>query len=389
MSNIHQVISKSGRKTGVIAILLIGCIAITLSVLDTTHTEVIKQPQAKSALTVTIAPAQLAHWSSTLNATGAIAAWQEASIGAQINGLKLIEVLVNIGDSVKKGQLLARFESDILNAEIDQLKANLTQVKASATQAETNRQRAMILKDSGSISAQDILQFSTSAETTKAQVAIVHAQLASKQLELRYTNVVAPDDGEISFRGATLGAVASNGQELFRLIRKSRLEWRGELTAMQMSQAKQGQRLLIMLPDNKFAHGRVRQLAPTFDPKSRLGLIYADIDSGSTARAGMYASGQIVTTPDDALIVPAKSVVIRDGRSYVFKIKNEGGLVKVSASAVMIGRRQETNVEVLSGIEADEPVVVEGAGFLEDGDVVRIAPSMVSLPPSIRLLRKA
>jgi len=383
------------RKIAVAVILLVVCIAIILLVIAKPYAAAIQKPQAKPALTVTIAPVQLTHWSSTLDATGAIAPWQEASIGAQINGLQLVEVKTNTGDFVKKGQLLARFDSDMLKVEVDQLNASLAQVKAAAGQAEANRQRAMILRTSGSISEQDVLQFSTSAETTLAQVTVVQAQLAAKQLQLRYTNVVASDDGEISFRGATLGAVASNGQELFRLIRKSRLEWRGELTAMQMNLVKQGQHFVISLPDDKLAHGRVRQLAPMLDSQSRLGLVYADIEPGSSARAGMYASGRIVTTQNAALIVSAKSIVIRDGRSYVFKIQNEGSLAKVSASAVTIGRRQGADVEIVSGVKADEPVVLEGAGFLEDGDVVSIAaptiiaPTTVSRPSSTASLRKA
>ncbi|MDT4289292.1 efflux RND transporter periplasmic adaptor subunit [Methylomonas sp. MO1] len=330
--------------------------------------------KAVPALTVTRAMPQWRQWPTTIEASGAIAAWQEAVIGAQQTGLRLIEVNVNVGDQVKRGQLLARFDADMLRADLAQLQANLAQARATAAQAEINKQRVLKLKNAATLSQQELLRYETEAETSRIQVDVIKAQLAAKQLQLSYAEVRAPDDGAISARMATLGAVAGSGQELFRLIRQNRLEWRGELTAGQIAQIQTGQAIQLSLPDGSVAQAKVRQLAPALDEQSRLGVMYADIVPGSQARAGMYANGRIELSQRPALVVPAAGVVIRDGRSYVLKLHSDADTSPVSLQAVATGRRYGVEIEIVQGLSETDRVVVEGAGFLNDGDLVHIAP---------------
>jgi RND family efflux transporter MFP subunit len=273
---------------------------------------------------------------------------------------------VNVGDRVRRGQVLAVFDADLLLADQARL-------KASWQQAEANRQRALQLKGSGGISEQEVLQYETQAEVAKAQ-------LRNADLQLRYAQVTAPDDGVITSRNATLGAVSGSGQELFRMIRQGRLEWRGELTAVQLAQVKVGQPVLLALPDGSTATARIRQLAPQLDGQTRQGLVYANILPGSAARAGMYAKGRITQAESPALTVPAASVVIRDGRSYVPSITKEQ---RVALQAVTVGRRQAGSVEIRAGLAQGDRVAVQGAGFLKDGDLVRIASdAATNQPPS-------
>lgn len=312
--------------------------------------------QPAAALTVTVAAATQAQWPVTLEASGAVAPWQEAVIGAQVAGLRLADIRVNVGDRVKRGQVLAVFDADLLRADEARL-------KAAWQQAEANRQRALQLKASGGISEQDVLKYVTDADVAKAQ-------LQSTQLQIRYAEVAAPDDGVISARSATLGAVSNSGQELFRLIRQNRLEWRGELTAAQLARVEAGQRIGLILPDGTAATAKVRQTAPSLDGQTRLGTVYADIEPGGAARAGMYAKGSVVLAQSPAITVPAVSVVIRDGRSYVPKLAAGD---RIDLQAVTVGRRQGDAVEIVAGIAVGDQVAVEGAGFLNDGDVVRVA----------------
>jgi RND family efflux transporter MFP subunit len=318
------------------------------------------------ALAITSATAHRLTWPVTLEASGSIAAWQEASIGAQIGGYQLIEVNVNVGDRVKKGQVLARFDPALL-------KANETLLQANYDQAEANRQRAEFLKNSKAMSDQDLLQYITQAKTTSAS-------LASNQLQLRYTDVIAPDDGTISARPATLGAVIPVGQELFRMILRDRIEWRGELTATQFVQVMPGQQIQLSLPDGSDSRATVREIAPSLDPHSRMGIVYADIDPGSHARAGMYANGKLILGEKTALAVPAASVVVRDGNNYVLILQGTGETQKVALQPVAIGRRQGTDIEITQSLADGQRVVVEGAGFLNDGDIVRVVPSQSTTP---------
>lgn len=310
------------------------------------------------ALTVTAVQPQRAIWPVELEASGSIAAWQEASIGARVSGYGLVEVLVNVGDEVTKGQVLARLDAALLQADAVRLQAN-------AEQARANEQRTLSLQKTGTVSDRDALQFVTQARTAEAL-------LETNRLQIRYTDVVAPDDGVISSRTATLGAVVATGQELFRLIRQNRLEWRGELTAEQLLHVAVGQRVELRLPGGGAAMARVRQLAPSLDPRTRLGIVYADVVPGSAARAGMYAGGRIVTGESDAIVVPAECVTIRDGRSYVLKLSDEEPLPRVALQAVVVGRRQASELQIVEGVRSGDRLVAIGASFLNDGDLVRV-----------------
>jgi RND family efflux transporter MFP subunit len=352
--------SRAGLYLAVAATLAVSA-GLGVVVLSHPRAVAAPAPRPRAALTITAASPQRVNWPLSLQAQGAVAAWQEASVGAQIGGYELIDVRVNVGDQVKKGQVLARFNPALLRADEAQL-------QASDEQAEANRKRILSLKSSGAVSDQDLLQYVTQAKTADAL-------LASKRLQIRYTDVLAPDDGAISARTATLGAVVPTGQELFRLIRQNRLEWRGELTAAQLSHIRVGQEIALILPDGTAASARVRQTAPSLDPLSRLGFVYADIARGSAARAGMYADGHVILGTSPATVVPAQSVVIRDGRSYVLKLIGSGGDQKISLAAVSVGRRQGDLAEIIAGIGSGDRVAVQGAGFLNEGDAVRVEPS--------------
>lgn len=328
--------------------------AILLCVPATSASQTDTQPAP--ALTVTVATATTLRWPVRLEASGSIAPWEEAVIGSQVSNLRLVKLYVNVGDAVKQGQLLATFDADLLEADATRLNANWLQ-------AESNRKRALQLKGTGGISDQEVLQYETQAGVAKAL-------LTGTQLQLRYAKVIAPDDGLISARTATVGAVYGNGQELFRMIRQSRLEWRGELTALQLAHVKPGQRINLALLDDSSATAVVRELAPSLNTETRLGIAYADIESGSTARAGMYARGLVDLSERPAVVIPAASVVIRDGRSYVPRLVDND---RISLQPVTVGRRQNNEVEIVSGINVADRVVEQGAGFLNDGDRVHIA----------------
>ena len=314
----------------------------------------------QAALTVTTARPGRANWPDDLTAQGAVAPWEEASIGTQIGNYQLIDVRANVGDEVRRGQVLARLNPALLQTQE-------AQSLALYEQAVANDHRARGLRQVGGISDQEALQFSTEAKTAKAV-------LAAKRLELRYTSILAPDDGVITARTATLGAVVPAGQELFRMIRRNRLEWRGELTASQLTAARRGQAITLALPDGSGARAVIREFAPSLDAGSRLAIVYADLAPGSTARAGMYAAGTISVGTSPALTVPAESIVLRDGRSYVMAIisSTSSNETRVRSRACTTGRRRDGSVEILQGLAGTERLVLRGAAFLNDGDVIRV-----------------
>ncbi len=324
----------------------------------------------KPALTVTTARATQSDWPLKLTANGNIAAWQEAIVGAELNGLRINEVRVNIGDVVRRGQVLATFAPESIQGDLAQQDAAVTEAEAALAETEANAARARTLQETGAMSAQQINQYVTAAKTAQARLMAAKAARDNGRIRLIYTRVVAPDDGVISARMATVGAVVSSGQELFRLIRKSRLEWRAEVTAAELAKVMPGQAVVVTTPTGAAVTGKVRVVAPTVDTVTRNALVYVDLLNGATAKAGMFAKGDFVVGSARALSLPQQSVILRDGFSYVFKL---GAGNRVSQVKVQTGRRVAERVEILSGVNAAEEVVATGAAFLAEGDTVRIA----------------
>ena len=327
----------------------------------------------KAALTVTTARPQASRLPIKLAANGNVAAWQEASVGSESNGLRLTEVKVNVGDQVKAGQVLAVFSADAVNADVAQARAGLQEAEANAAEAAANAVRARSLQSSGALSAQQISQYLTAEQTANARIASAKAALATQQLRLRYTQVLAPDAGVISARSATVGAVVGAGTELFRMIRQGRLEWRAEVVAADLRQIHAGTGAVVTAANGAVLNGKVRMIAPTVDPQTRSALVYVDLPAGAPGeaapfKAGMFASGQFELGTSDALTVPQQAIVVRDGFSYVFRLNADQ---HVSQLKVKPGRRLAERIEVLDGVKPDMAVVVSGAGFLNDGDLVR------------------
>jgi RND family efflux transporter MFP subunit len=333
----------------------------------------------------------------TLAANGSIAAWQEALIGSEVNGLRIEQVLADVGQQVRRGQVLAQFSADTVRADLAsaqaeqanaqaaqaEARAGLGEAQAAAAEAQANADRARAVESSGALSAQQIAQYLTAAQTAQARLQsaqarvqsaqargqVAAAQIQSQQLRLKMTEVRAPDDGVISSRSATVGAVVPAGQELFRLVRKNRLEWRAEVTASELARVKPGQRVKVMPAAGSSVLGTVRMIGPVVDAQTRNALVYIDLPAGSAARPGMFARGEFQLGSSSALTVPQQSVVVRDGFSYVFRLNGD----RVAQQKVRTGRQVGERIELLEGVKDDAVLVGAGAGFLNDGDLVQVA----------------
>jgi RND family efflux transporter MFP subunit len=336
----------------------------------------------RPALVVNVVRPERAELADTLSANGSVAAWQEASVGAEVNGLRIAEVRAQVGDTVKRGQVLAVFAADTVRADVANAQAALAEARAavgeaqaSAADAQSNAERARQVEASGALSAQQIAQYQTAAQTAQARLASAQArvqsaqaQLQSQDLRLRMTQVLAPDDGVISARAATVGAVVPAGQELFRLVRGNRLEWRAEVTATELARLAPKQAVRVLPASGGEIAGTVRTIGPVVDAQTRNALVYVDLPAGSAARAGMFARGEFRLGGGTALVVPQQAVVVRDGFSYVFRVEG----ARAVQQKVRTGRRDGERLEVLEGVTPEAALVARGAGFLNDGDVVQV-----------------
>lgn len=376
--------SSGGRKR-LAAVLLAVALGVTAvwAIVNSPKQETpatIGHPSAavKPALSVTLTRPQSLDWPRTLAANGDILAWREAIIGPEISHYRLTEVLVDVGDQVKKGQLLARISSDTVAAELAQSKAAVAEAEATLAEAKANGDRARQLKSTSALSAQQINQYLTAEQTALARLHAARARVQADELRLSQTRVLAPEAGVISARTAALGSLAQPGQELFRLLLGGRLEWRALVMEAELHQLQPGMIATLTSPKGVSVQGRVRMVAPTVDPQTRQAIVYVDLPPAAAEagmRAGMFARGEFQLEPVPALTLPQSAVLLRDGFAYVFRLEDD---TKVAQTKVGLGRRTGERIEILAGLSPEALVVASGVGFLADGDSVRVVETPIT-----------
>lgn len=312
-----------------------------------------------------------------LPANGTIAAWDEAPIGTETAGLRLIEVRAAVGDTVRRGDVLAVFASATLEAEFAQAQGAVGEAQAQLSEAQSNAARARTLQGTDALSASQLSQYLSAEHIAAARLKVAQAQQQIVEARLAQTRVVAPDAGIISARLASVGSVPQPGQELFRLIRQGRLEWRAEVTPDELLRIAPGVKAQLGLPGGSTVSGQVRMLGPVVDSQTRNAVIYVDIPSmvskeGVRLRPGMFVRGNFLLGEASTLVVAQSAIAMRDGFSYVFRIEPDQ---RVTQIRIETGRIAADRVEVVSGLKGDETLVGSGAGFLNDGDQVRVVPS--------------
>lgn len=326
--------------------------------------------QAPSALTVEVVAPQTRSWPQVLQASGPVAAWQEIIVSPETGGLRIAELLVDVGSSVKRGQLLARLADATVQAELRKQEAAVAQARASLDQAVSNMQRAKVAESSGALSAQKIEEYRITEATSRASLASAQAELDSSKLKLVQTRIVAVDDGIVSSKTAVLGNVVSAGAELFRMVRQGKVEWRPELDARQVATVRAGQTARVTLPSGEQVEGKVRLVGPTLSTTTGRAVLYVSLPAVGSTRIGMFASGTLELDAKPAVTLPQSAVVMRDGRAYVYVVGSDG---KASSRPVTTGRRQGDRVEVLPGLDGQGRIVASGGAFLSEGTQVTVA----------------
>ncbi|WP_109440666.1 efflux RND transporter periplasmic adaptor subunit [Acinetobacter haemolyticus] len=388
-----QTPQKTNKKVWLLFAIIVGLVIVLIALRLTGITKksttdkppkATEQTEQKSALTVTVVEPVLQNWKQSFTANGNVAAWQEVVIGSELSGQRLTRVNVNVGDQVKRGQVLAEINSDTIRADLAAAKASYAEAQAVLADASANLKRVQQLKNTGAISVQESAQYQTSQATAQARLDAAKAQIESNQLRLTQTRVVSPDNGVISARSATVGSLAQTGQELFRLIRDHRLEWRAEVTTTDLYKLRQGMVAEIISPDptQPKIKGKVRMIAPVIDPQTRYGIVYVDLPSTQAVRMGMFVKGEFDLGQKSALTLPQSALLLRDGFTYIFSVDRNN---RVTQQKVTIGRRSGNRVEILD-LPANVKVVSSGTGFLSDGDLVSIAKEIPDTPLSQKLV---
>jgi RND family efflux transporter MFP subunit len=323
----------------------------------------------EAVMTVTATPLTRVELTRTVSMTGSVFAWQDVIIASEVGGYRVAEVFVDVGDRVTKGQRLVAMSKALLEAEVATKQAVLSQRQAELTNAQAAFERAKSLMNMNVLSQADLDRLTSEELASRARLESARADLETSQLRLRFTDVTAPDDGVITSRTVTVGQIAQAGNEMLRLLRNGRIEWRGEAPETRLADLAPGQPVSITTADGTKYLGSIRIVSPTIAAGNRTALVYVDLAPNDALRPGMFARGEIEIGTGPAFTVPLESIVSADGYSYVFVI---GSNNTVARRRIETGAVQGDSIEVVSGIEGGETVVIKGAGFLKDGDLVNV-----------------
>lgn len=333
--------------------------------------------------TVTAGPATLTQ---RLRITGTVAARDEISIGTALQDQRVAAVLVDEGDGVRAGQILARLETETLRAQARQAEAATARARAAIAQqqavnveAQASLQRILPLGRSGAVSEQQVDERRATAgsaaaglEVARAELAQAEAQLADARSQLSRADIRAPVAGIISERAARIGALASGPDPLFRLIRAGQLELDGEISELDLATIAVGQQVSVEVAGVATpVEGRVRLVAPKVDPQTRLGRVRVSLPPDPDIRAGSFARGSIlIGDAVSAVTVPRSAVAITaQGAASVMAVSADG---RASRRVVSIGRSDDDTVEITQGLRAAEHVVARATAFVRDGDRVQV-----------------
>jgi RND family efflux transporter MFP subunit len=324
---------------------------------------------APAGLAVTLAPVQSRRIERGVIASGPVSAWEEMQLGVELSGLRVTALHVDVGQQVRRGQVLLELDQRTLDSDLRQADAAHAEAVAGVQLAAVNLKRGDALVSSKLISASAHDELRAALVQAQAREATTRAQRDGVRLRRDYATLRAPDDGIIAKRLVQPGQVVAAGAELLRLIRQGRLEWRPELAEADLARVAVGDAVALRDPTGAAVTGTVRAVSPGVDTGTRTGTAYADLPEPAGLKAGAYVQGRVLTDASPGLVVPAGAVVVRDGYPYVFTVDAQSRAQRVR---VRTGERVGAWIEVLEGVKAGERVVVQGAGFLGDGDAVRV-----------------
>jgi RND family efflux transporter MFP subunit len=283
-----------------------------------------------SSLTVTLVAAERRPIDREIVASGSVAAWQEMSLGVELAGVRVANVLVEPGDKVIAGQALVELDRRTLDVQARQAEASLAQARANAELAISQEKRGASLLDRNLISTNDFEVLRANRSKAEAQVVSAEAERDASKLRLGFATLRAPDAGVISARNVQPGQIVSGGGELLRLIRRGRLEWRAEVSENDLTRIKVGATVDLRGPSGDVVTGIIRAVSPSIDPQTRTALVYADLEKPGALRAGMFAEGRLRVGTAEVTVIPRQSVVFRDGYPYVFVMgENNKVLIRV------------------------------------------------------------
>lgn len=310
--------------------------------------------------------------SSEVMVTGTIAARHDLPIGDAGAAGRIDKVYVQVGDRVRKGQILAQIDDSVLVPQVNELAAALARARAQAALSAAEYRRARAIGPQGGLSVQNIEQTQATAAMDTANVKMVAAQLAQKRADLALTRVVTPVPGIVLTRNAEVGQVASpGGPALFTIEDGGRVELVGQVAEQDLSALKVGQKASVYLVGYPRPFpGHIWLLGATIDAQNRLGQVRIALDPNPALRPGAFAHATIMVSRAERPVVPQTAIQSDGSQTYVYIV---GPRDLIERRNVQVGSAIPAGVVIDRGLTGRERVVSLAGGFLQSGERVQVA----------------
>lgn len=285
---------------------------------------------------------------------GTVQAADRALIAAKISG-NITEILVNPGSRVKQGDLLASISAGEISAKLLQVQAQLEQATRNLA-----REQSLLKKNAATVET---------VKTLEESKKIAEAAYKEARTVLSYTSIRAPFDGIITKKFSSTGDLATPGSPLLQLENEAELEVITDIPESLVLGISLGDQLPVFIPAADLTIvGIVREIAPTADPQSRTAPVKLTIDSKTKIRSGQFARVSLPGTKGEAFLLPTTAIHPFGQMERVFIVENQTAQLKL----VKTGLKHDSLVEILSGIQAGDEIIVSGGNSLKDGQPVTL-----------------
>jgi HlyD family secretion protein len=304
-----------------------------------------------------------------LAASGDLTPREEAAVLPEVSGYRVSRVLVDMGDTVKKGQVLVELDPALIEAQLAQGEAVAAQAQVQAQQAVDQANRVKDLDNAGVLSQEQIDQRRFQAKAAQATAAAQAAALKDLRTRLDKLRVTAPVSGVVLERTVRPGDMSAlGGTPWFRLARDNEIELAAQLSDTDLAKIRSGQRAEVTLPSGLTVQGTVRLVSPQIDNTTKLGVVRVRLPVNRDIRAGGYGRAVFDEASGTVLAAPETAVTFNADQASVVVVGPDN---RVKRAPVVTGQRGGGYVELIKGPPVGSRIVQNAAAFLMDGDLVK------------------
>ena len=305
-----------------------------------------------------------------ISATGSLAAVRDMPVGIAGEGGRVVRVLVEPGQSVRAGQVLAIVDRSVQSQTAAQLAAQVDVARADLQLAQNNLQRAESLVGRGFISRADLDQKRATRDAAAARVRVAIAQLNATRAQIGRLDIRAPTNGLVLTRSIEAGQIVGAGSgALFRIAAGGEMELLAELPQSDLARLSVGALVQVTpVGSTNVYPGAVRLVEPVVNPQSRQGIARIRVPLNNEIRPGGFASAQIQAGMQRVPLLPDSAVQSDSRGTFVYILNANDEVVRRD---VVTGQVSDTGVAIVQGLNGDERVVQVAGAFLNPGQKVR------------------